>query len=275
MKNQKVIAVYQGLVGKFKELISEHELDHDDYQALVHWMDQVGKSGEIPLFMDVFFETHALQEMYKSVKGTEPTILGPYYIENATEIQNPGVIPQRQEEPGEVLFFSGSVKDTAGNPLVDTKIDLWQADANGEYSHFAEGIPADNLRAVLYTDEKGNFEIQTVVPGNYSIPADGPTGHFLKLIDHHSYRPAHLHLLFKPENGDKLVTQIYFEGDPYLESDVAQGVRGTLITKLEKQEDPIVLIEKGLNKPFYTAHLEFELRLQDTPHLNKASLQTL
>ncbi|MBD1381708.1 dioxygenase family protein [Metabacillus arenae] len=269
MKNQKVIDVYHGLVVKFKELISEHEIDHDDYQNLVNWMDQLGKSGEIPLFMDVFFETHALQEMYKNVKGTEPTILGPYYIEKAPEIQNPGVMPQRQDEPGDVLFFSGSVKDVDGNPLANTKIDMWQADANGEYSHFAEGIPNGNLRCVFYTDENGNFEVQTRVPGNYSIPADGPSGQFLKWINHHANRPAHLHLLLKPENGDKLVTQIYFEGDPYLENDVAQGVRGTLITKLEKQEDPNVMMEKGLNKPYYTAHLDFELRLQDTPHLIK------
>ena len=49
----------------------------------------------------------------------------------------------------------------------------------GEYSGFAEGIPAENLRAVLFTDENGKFEIQTVVPGDYSIPTDGPTGKFL------------------------------------------------------------------------------------------------
>jgi catechol 1,2-dioxygenase len=61
MKNQKVIDVYNGLVVKFKELVSEYEIDHNDYQALVDWMDQLGRAGEIPLFMDVFFETHALQ----------------------------------------------------------------------------------------------------------------------------------------------------------------------------------------------------------------------
>ncbi|MFU2016097.1 dioxygenase [Peribacillus butanolivorans] len=266
MKNQKVIDVYNGLVVKFKELVSEYEIDHNDYQALVDWMDQLGKAGEIPLFMDVFFETHALQEMYKSVKGTEPTILGPYYIENTPVVQNPGVLPQRENEPGDTLYFSGTVKDVNGNPLANSKIDMWQADTNGEYSYFAEGIPDNNLRGVFYTDENGNFEIITVVPGNYSIPTDGPSGQFLKWIDHHSYRPAHLHLLFQPENGDRLVTQIYFEGDEYLEDDVAQGVRGSLITKLEKHAGT----EKGLKNDYYKAHLDFELRLQDKPVFNKA-----
>ncbi|MDI3090987.1 catechol 1,2-dioxygenase, partial [Priestia megaterium] len=62
------------------------------------------------------------------------------------------------------------------------------------------------------------------------------------------------------------VTQIYFEGDQYLEDDVAQGVRGSLITKLDKHEGT----EKGLKNDYYTAHLDFELRLQDKPVFNKS-----
>ncbi|MFJ7832163.1 hypothetical protein ACIQXU_18355 [Peribacillus sp. NPDC097284] len=96
---------------------------------------------------------------------------------------------------------------------------MWRAHATGEYSHFAEGIPNFNIRCVFYTDENGNLEVQTRVPGNYSIPTDGSSGQFLKWIDHHAYRPVHLHLLLKKlENGDKLVTQIYFKDDSYLDN---------------------------------------------------------
>lgn len=262
--NQKVVDVYNGMVVKFKELIREHELDHNDYHALVNWLDELGKAGEIPLFMDVFFETHALQEMYKNVEGTEPTILGPFYLENAKEIPNKGVMPMREDEEGDVFFFSGTVTDVEGNPLANTKVDIWQADANGEYSGFAEGIPADNLRAVLFTDENGKFEVQTIVPGDYSIPTGGPTGKFLNWIDSHPFRPAHLHLLFKPQNGDNLISQVFFEGNQYLDNDVANGVRGTLITKLEKHDGA----DKGLATDYYTAHLDFKLRLQDQPVYN-------
>lgn len=118
--------------------------------------------------------------MYKHVKGTEPTILGPYYIENTPVVENPGTLPQRENEPGDVLYFSGLVKDVDGNPLANTKIDMWQADANGESSYFADNIPQGNLRGVFYTDENGYLEIITIVPGNYSIPVDGPIGNFLK-----------------------------------------------------------------------------------------------
>ena len=259
--NQKIIDVYNGLVTKFKELISEHELDHDDYQALVDWTDALGKAGEVPLFMDVFFETHALQEMYKNIEGTEPTILGPYYLEDSAQLEHPFILPQRPDEPGDVFFFSGTVSDVEGNPLANTTVDMWQADESGEYAGFAEGIPAGNLRGIFQTDAKGYFEVQTVIPGDYSIPTNGPTGQFLKWIDSHPIRPAHLHFLFKPENGDTLISQVFFEGNKYLEDDVAKGVRGTLITKLTKHEGA----EKGLDEDFYRAHLDFVLRLQDQP----------
>ncbi|WP_404331770.1 dioxygenase [Mesobacillus maritimus] len=265
MKNERVINAFEGFVVKFKELISEYEIDHNDYRELVNWLDRLGRAGEIPLFMDVFLETHALQEMYKNVKGTEPCLLGPYYIDDQKKIENPGVLPQRENEPGDVLYFSGTVRDTEGNPLANTKVDMWQADTNGEYSYFGEGIPEGNLRGVFYTDENGDFEIKTVVPGNYGVPTDGPSGEFLKWIDHHEFRPAHLHLLFQPSNGDRLITQVYFEGDEYLEDDVAQGVRGSLITKLEKHAGA----EKGLDNDFYSSHLNFDLRLQDKPVFKK------
>jgi catechol 1,2-dioxygenase len=252
-KNQKVIDVFETVIVKFREIIREHELDHDDYHALVHWMDELGRAGEIPLFMDVFLETHALKEMYANVKGTEPTILGPYYIENQQEISNPGKLPMRSDEDGEKFIFSGTVSDVDGNPLPKTKVDMWQADNTGEYSYFDDTIPEGNLRGVFYTDDEGKFEVETIVPKGYSVPTSGPTGHFLNWIDHHPHRPAHLHFLFKPTNGDKLISQVYFEGDEYLEDDVATGVRGSLIIKLE---------DAGDHKK---AHLDFQLRLSDKP----------
>lgn len=259
--NQKVVDVYNGMVTKFKELISEHELNHNDYHALVDWLNKLGQAGEVPLFMDVFFETHALQEMYKNVKGTEPTILGPYYLKDSAKLTAPYVLPMRADELGDVLFFSGTIKDIDGNPLSNTTVDMWQADASGEYSGFSEGIPTENLRGIFQTDADGNFEVQTVIPGDYSIPTNGPTGQFLEWIDSHPIRPAHLHFLFKPENGDTLISQVFFEGNKYLDNDVAKGVRGTLITKLTKHDGA----EKGLDRDFYRAHLDFALRLQDQP----------
>lgn len=240
MANERVVSIFEGLLEKTKELIEEKQITHEEYREFCLWFDQLGRSGEIPLFMDVFFETHVLRGMYGDLPGTEPSLLGPYYIEGEPELQEPLTLPQRPDEKGEVLFFTGHVKSIDGSSLGNTDICMWQADADGEYSHFADGIPEYNLRGRFKTDDQGRFTIKTIIPAPYQIPTGGPTGVFLKHIDSHPNRPAHLHLIIDAEGHDKLITQVFFEGDPWLETDVADGVRDSLITKLEKQDDHTV-----------------------------------
>ncbi len=65
------------------------------YTNFVNWADRLGGSGEIPLFLDVFVETHVLEAKYKNALGTEPSLLGPYYEENSPLLEGSSVvIPQ-------------------------------------------------------------------------------------------------------------------------------------------------------------------------------------
>ena len=120
--------------------------------------------------------------------------LGPYYLKDVTKLTAPHVLPMRVTSRGTYCSY-GTIRDIDGNPLANTTVDMWQADASGAYSGFAEGIPTENLRGVFQTDADGNFEVQTVIPGDYSIPTNGPTGQFLEWIDSHPTRPADLSTL--------------------------------------------------------------------------------
>ncbi|MCM3733829.1 catechol 1,2-dioxygenase [Fictibacillus nanhaiensis] len=255
MASQRVLKVFEGIVKHTKKLLDEAQISHDEYHEFVLWLDRLGRKGEIPLFMDVFFETHVLNSIYSGYPGTEPSLLGPYHIENTPMLEEPYVLTQRADEKGDVLYFKGTVRSVDGKPLANTLVDMWQADADGEYSHYADDIPEYNLRGRFYTDENGQFEVKTIVPAPYKIPTNGPTGEFLDYIDHHPYRPAHLHIQFKQEGYENLITQVFFEGDPWIETDVAEGVRSTLITKLEHHEDT--------NGSYKTASLDFEMRTQN------------
>jgi protocatechuate 3,4-dioxygenase beta subunit len=110
---------------------------------------------------------------------------------------------------GERITVLGRVLDTEGKPLRGTLVELWQANAAGRYRHSADRWPAEldpNFsgagRAV--TDADGRYSFTTIKPGPY------PWGNH-----DNAWRPAHIHFsLLGRAFAQRLVTQMYFPGDP-------------------------------------------------------------
>ncbi|SDI40210.1 catechol 1,2-dioxygenase, partial [Alteribacillus persepolensis] len=103
-KNERVEEVFNLFIKHMKEFLKEAKLDHQEYTNFVHWADRLGKKGEIPLYADVFLETHVLQAMYTNMPGTQPSLLGPYFVEGSPQLERepgqPFVLTQRPDEPG-------------------------------------------------------------------------------------------------------------------------------------------------------------------------------
>ena len=251
-KNERVEEVFNLFINHIQSFLKEANLNHEEYTNFVNWADRLGRAGELPLFADVFLETHVLRAMYTDKPGTQPSLLGPYFVEGSPLIEgqqgHPLVLTQRPDEKGEVLIFKGNISSVDGQKLANTRVEMWQNDASGKYSAFDSDAPKYNFRGHFYTDENGDFTVKSIVPLPYSIPTEGPTGEFLEFTDQHSMRPAHLHFFFEKEGHERLITQVFFEGDEYLESDVADGVRLDLMTTLE---------DKGAHKE---ASLNFVMR---------------
>ena len=158
---------------------------------------------------------------------TPEQILGPYYPlkgfdQNADLTRVPGR-PGRAE--GQVLNVMGRVLNLKGEPVRNAKVEIWQANANGRYTHPSDTNPAPldpNFEgsAVLTTDQEGRYRFKTIKPAGY--PA-GPN----------RMRPAHIHFQVSGRQ-DRLVTQMYFEGDPYNDTD------RFLLTALEQKDMLIV-----------------------------------
>lgn len=239
-KNERVEEVFDLFIKHMKEFFDEAQLNHEEYTNFVNWADRLGKSGELPLYADVFLETHVLQAMYTELPGTQPSLLGPYYVDGApfVEAGDDGIIdlPKRENEPGDVLYFSGTVKNVDGEALANAEVDFWQNDNSAKYSNFDSDAPDFNLRGRFKTDENGKFTVKTIQAVPYPIPDQGPTGEFLGYMDQHPMRPAHLHIMFKAPGHETLITQVFFEGDEWMETDVAEGVRDELITQLQEKD---------------------------------------
>lgn len=129
------------------------------------------------------------------------------------------IAPGRAQAEGEVAVVEGKLTDQNGNPLPGILMEIWNANPHGRYTHIDD--PAEQpLDPLFYgfgrvlTDEEGNYEFSTIRPGAYLARAD--IGR---------YRPAHVHFSLIGRRS-RLITQMYFEGDPHLERDPAFSVLG-------------------------------------------------
>jgi protocatechuate 3,4-dioxygenase beta subunit len=110
---------------------------------------------------------------------------------------------------GERITVSGRVLDTAGNPLRDTLVEVWQANGAGRYRHALDRWPAEldpffSGAGRTVTDAEGRYNFTTIKPGPY------PWGNH-----DNAWRPAHIHFsLLGRAFAQRLVTQMYFPGDP-------------------------------------------------------------
>jgi catechol 1,2-dioxygenase len=233
--NPRVVDVVQPLIDRVQDLIRERNVSYDEWHQAIHFMMDLANSREMPLLMDVFFE--ATVDAVASAAGASSTtaIEGPYYVPGAPMLEPPCVMPQRPDEPGEPLVFSGTVKAPDGKSIVGALLDVWHADATvpGTYSNIHPGQPDFNLRGKLHTDEQGRFELRTIRPAPYRIPDQGPTGRLLNALGRHTWRPAHIHIKLSADGYQPLTTQLYFQGDEFLDSDVASAVKDDLILPLQ------------------------------------------
>jgi protocatechuate 3,4-dioxygenase beta subunit len=137
------------------------------------------------------------------------------------------------EPLGERIIVSGRVLDEDGRPVPNTVIEIWQANAAGRYVHKRDrhDAPLDpNFTGAgrCASDADGVYRFISVKPGAYPWP-----NHF------NAWRPNHIHLsLFGPGFGTRLVTQMYFPGDPLLELDpiflaVPEAARDRLVSRFD------------------------------------------
>ena len=130
---------------------------------------------------------------------------GPYYK------QNPPLRASLVEAgiPGHPLTVVGRVVDTQCRPISGARVDVWHADADGEYDN--QGF---RLRGYQVTDADGRYEVNTVQPGLY--PG----------------RTRHIHVKITPPGGRTLTTQLYFPAEP---ENARDGIFDrTLVLKMKK-----------------------------------------
>jgi protocatechuate 3,4-dioxygenase, beta subunit len=137
-------------------------------------------------------------------------VTGPIYGQDNVAEGDSDLTRQHAGEPlGERIIVSGRVLDSNGRPLPNTLVELWQANAAGRYVHATDRHPAPldpNFTGTgrALTGEDGSYRFVTIKPGPYPW-----------FNHYNAWRPAHIHFsIFGRAFISRLVTQMYFPGDP-------------------------------------------------------------
>ena len=133
---------------------------------------------------------------------------GPFYTSNAPFIQNN--LLADINEVGERIIISGQVYNLDCSEIIpNTEIDIWHANDAGEYDNIGY-----NLRGKTITNSQGFYVFESIKPGLY--------------LNGSTYRPSHIHFRITPPGFGTLITQLYFQGDPYIPLDAAASINSGL-----------------------------------------------
>jgi protocatechuate 3,4-dioxygenase, beta subunit len=142
-------------------------------------------------------------------------VTGPLFSSKIVAPKASDLTRQHSGEPlGERIIVSGRVLDENSRPLANTVVEIWQANAAGRYRHDVDqhDAPLDpNFTGCgqAVTDAEGHYRFVTIRPGEYPW-----RNHY------NAWRAAHIHFsLFGPAFATRLVTQMYFPGDPLIPFD--------------------------------------------------------
>jgi protocatechuate 3,4-dioxygenase, beta subunit len=142
-------------------------------------------------------------------------VTGPVYGHERIGPLDDDLTAQHDGEPlGERIIVHGRVLDGYGRPVRNSLVEIWQANAGGRYRHDGDQHPAPldpNFEGMgrCLTDADGRFKFITIKPGAY------PWGNHPN-----AWRPQHIHFsVFGRALTQRLVTQMYFPGDPLFEYD--------------------------------------------------------
>lgn len=140
---------------------------------------------------------------------------GPVYGDSRIAVNDSDLTKQHAGEPlGERIIVSGRIIGDDGRPVPNALVEIWQCNAAGRYRHHNDqhAAPIDpNFTGGgrVLTDAQGNYKFITIKPGAYPWRNHA-----------NAWRPAHIHFsLFGPAFVTRLVTQMFFPGDPLLKQD--------------------------------------------------------
>jgi hydroxyquinol 1,2-dioxygenase len=149
-----------------------------------------------------------------------------------------------ERQQGEPLYLCGRVRALDGSPIAGAQARVGAGGGRGD---------------VQRSGADGSFICQTAVAAPQPVAHDGPVGRLLQALGRPPWRPAHLHITIDAPGYERLATQLFRQGDPYLDVDAVFSVRSSLVVDWVRHE-PGPTPDGGASAvPFTTLDFDFVL----------------
>ena len=263
----RTMYVLEKMVEHLHAFAKETQLTHAEWARGLKFLTDAGKisddvRNEFVLISDVTGLSSLVDMIGSQHAGTSSSVLGPFHSVGAPLL--PVGADLKKGNEGTTVVVEGRVKDTDGKPISGALIELWQTAENGLY-YSQDGSQDDfNLCCSMKTDTDGRYALTTVKPAPYKVPDDGPVGELFRATGRTPWRPSHLHFIVQTPGYRSLVTEVFANGDPYLDADAVFGVREDLIMDYVESSDLSGLpkdLEVGgkVTLPYYKVDFDFVL----------------
>jgi hydroxyquinol 1,2-dioxygenase len=266
-KNPRFKKIMTSAIKHLHAFAREVELTEEEWFEAIKFLTAVGqkcddKRQEFILLSDVLGLSMMVVAMHhKSAPGaTEATVLGPFFAHGAKEHGYGADLREGATMKGEDVWVSGRVLGVDGKPIPHATLDIWQAKADGIYDLQTGG--EFELRGRVKANAKGEYAFASYKPKFYSIPMDGPVGDLVRASGNHHMRPAHMHAIVSAPGYQQVITHVFVEGDPYLDSDAVFAVKDSLVAKYKKVSDAAEAKKLGMPNPFLKLTWDFRLSPQ-------------
>lgn len=254
----RVRQIVESLIRHAHDFARDVRLQPDELLYAAEYLKRCGEISdesrhEFILLSDVLGMTTVVDTIATDVPAgaLEASVLGPFYRAGSPIEEYGANIDRGDGRDGDQAHIHGRVLDTEGRPIANAELDVWGTNHNGLYENMDPQQPDYNLRGRFYTDEDGRYDIWTVKPVSYPIPADGPVGELLAATNRHNMRPGHFHIIASADGFRTIVTELYTDDDQYLGSDAVFGVKASLVVHYDWITDPGQVATAPRRQPYW------------------------
>jgi len=259
--------VFVCLVQHLHDFARDVRLTGPEWFIAMDFIERLGKISspirqETVLLSDILGFSTLVDKINQHDAGgsaTDAALLGPFFVEGRPIAANGDDISN--SVPGTPMFVTGRVIDEHGKPVAGVHVDTWHSDGEGFYdvqqTEKLHGRLA--MRALLTTDDNGQFCYRSVTPRYYPVPTDGPVGEIMRPANRSVMRPQHVHFWIHAEKYQPLITQVFLRDDPYIECDAVFAAQTSLQADFVRHEPGTAPDGTSVEEPFVTLDWTFTL----------------